>query len=132
MRAIVAGTRYFDDYRYLNEVLRYVFLTLQGEGYNINREVMEIVTNRDKGVAGLARLFSDVNRLELKIMYSGDAPSHLAHYVRNENMINYALEDPQIGVLVALHDEVSTITADLINQARMRGMRMFIFNPNKR
>lgn len=127
MRAVIGGSRYFDDFPFMSKVLKHIFLELQGEGYDISRDNLEIVTGRQKGAEGLARLYSDINKLELKIIYAPDAPGPNGYYVRNENMVNYAMEDNELGLLVAFHDGVSTITEDLIKQAQMRNIRTYVY-----
>lgn len=127
MRAVIAGSRYFDDYPFMNKVLRHVFLELQAEGYPIERELVEIVTGKQKGAEGLARLYSDVNKLELKIIYADADSGANGYYSRNKNMIEYANEDEDLGVLIAFHDGVSTITEDLIKQAQLNNVRTYVY-----
>lgn len=129
MRAVISGTRYYKDYypKFEAECMR-IFAQLHEEGFNISRDKLVIATGKLKGVEGLARLFTDMHNLPLRIIYSDGVTGPAATHIRNANMVEYAKEDPELGVVIAFHDGVSVVTEDLINLAQMENVRTYVVN----
>lgn len=142
MRAIIAGGRDFDDYDLLKKECIEIFKQLKSEGYNTNKNNLEIISGEAKGADTLGKRFGimfkldvvsfpakwddlDVEKCVIKTNKYGKYNA-LAGYNRNEEMAKYASEDEEIGVLIAFWDGKSTGTKSMIELAKEYGLRVFM------
>lgn len=128
MRVIIAGGRDFNDYEYLRKATLRAIKNLKEEGYNTKRQNVFIVSGKAKGADSLGEKFArqyDIGVVEFPADWS---IGKSAGYRRNTEMANYALEDNEIGVLIAFWDKKSRGTMHMIDIARSKGIRTFVFN----
>lgn len=142
MRMIITGSRDFNDFFLLEQECINVLKILKDEGYNITKNLIEIISGTAKGADTLGEKFADVygivkkrfpaewsnfNVVPCVIKYNKYGPYNaLAGHNRNRDMALYAKEDPELGVLIAFHDGKSKGTLDMIHKARKLGLRVFV------
>lgn len=120
IRIIVAGSREFDNYEMLNEVL---------EGYinNMNKENITIVSGRANGADRLGEVFAENHNLKLELFPADwQKYGNEAGFIRNGWMADFATEDGSHGVLFAFWNGVSNGTKDMINKAIMHDMEKHV------
>jgi len=119
-RIIVAGTREFNNYELLNEVL---------EGYinKMNKNNITIVSGKARGADTLGEVFAQNHGLkvaEFPADWQKYGPE--AGFIRNGEMAKYAVEDGSYGVLFAFWNGISNGTKDMINKAIMHDIEKHI------
>ena len=130
MRIIIAGSREFNDYRFLYKQCSEIFSKLSKEGLltgSINTDVknMEIISGGARGADKLGELFAKEHNIRIKrFIPDWDAQGKSAGFKRNEDMAKYAKEDN--GILIAFWDGESKGTGHMINLAKKYGLKVFI------
>lgn len=104
MKVVVAGTRTFDDYELLKQVLS-----------EPEHNITEIVSGRSKGADQLGERFAEENNIPLKL-FPADWSNlgRKAGPIRNEQMAEYA------DALIAFWDGESGGTRNMISQMQKR------------
>lgn len=155
LRVVIAGSRFFNDYKTLEKVtIKKLFelnkmypqlnlLTIDRENslYKINRENLEIISGMASGADSLAVQFAnnydlkliefpaDWDNLEVspcKIMENSYGRYNaLAGHNRNRAMAEYATSDGNFGVLILFWDGKSKGSKNMKNQAVIFGMKIF-------
>ena len=142
MRVIIAGGRDFDDYDLLKKECIKIFKQLKSEGYNTNRNNLEIISGEAKGADTLGKRFGIMFKLDVVsfpakwndltvekcVIKEGKYGKYnvLAGHNRNEEMAKYANKDHELGVLLAFWDGKSTGTKSMIELAKEYGLRIFV------
>lgn len=119
-RIIVAGSREFNNFEMLNEVL---------EGYisKMNKDSITIVSGRAKGADTLGEVFAENHGLNLaKFPADWEKYGNEAGFIRNGEMAKFATENGSHGVLFAFWDGKSNGTRDMINKATMNDIEKHI------
>lgn len=155
LRIVIAGSRFFNDYKTLEKVtIKKLFelnkmypqlnlLTIDRENslYKINRENLEIISGMASGADSLAVQFANNYSLKLvefpadwdnlevspcKIMENSHGRYNaLAGHNRNRAMAEYATSDGNFGVLILFWDGKSKGSKNMKNQAVIFGMKIF-------
>ena len=125
IRIIIAGSRDFNDYIKLKEAMHDII-----DGLNKNNENklnIKIISGTARGADKLGEKYA--NEYGYKVVrfipdWNGLGKS--AGYVRNAEMAKYAIENDNIGVLVAFWDGVSKGTKHMIDLANKHGLEVHI------
>lgn len=155
LRIVIAGSRFFNDYKTLEKVtIKKLFelnkmypqlnlLTIDRENnlYKINRENLEIISGMASGADSLAVQFANNYSLKLvefpadwdnlevspcKIMENSHGRYNaLAGHNRNRAMAEYATSGDNFGVLILFWDGKSKGSKNMKNQAVIFGMKIF-------
>lgn len=138
MRVIIAGGRDFYNYTLLKKECLKIFRQLKSEGYNTNRQNIEIISGEDTlgevfaiqfklDVISFPAKWNDLNveKCVIKTNKYGKYNA-LAGHNRNRNMAEYASEDEELGVLIAFWNGKSTGTKNMIELAEKYGLRVFV------
>jgi len=129
MRVIIAGSREFGDYELLNKECLRIFRELKSEGFNTDREVIEIISGGARGADSLGEIFGKAYGLKIKrFIPDWDGLGKRAGYVRNDEMAKFAKQDSQLGVLIACWNGVSKGTKHMIDLANKQSLRVYIVN----
>lgn len=137
VRVIIAGSRLFDDFRYLESKCHTVFHSLSKENIlsgHIKEDIsnMEIISGTAKGADKLGEIFAVKHNIKIK-RFPADWNTYgkRAGYIRNEQMAKYAISDDNYGVLIAFWDGESRGTKHMINLANKHGLKVYVFNYNE-
>lgn len=125
MRVIITGDRKFSDYNRLNKKCMDIFTQLKQEGYNTERSNLEILTSRAKGPERLSELFASNNKINVKIFNTVSAGGIYSAYEKSKLMVDYASQDPEVGVVIAFWNNTGIVVNDLINKAIGKELRVF-------
>lgn len=125
MRAIITGDRNFRDYSWLNKKCLDVFTQLKNEGYSTDRDALEIVTTRAKGPEKLAILFAANHNLRAKVINTVNSGGINAAYEKNDLMVDYVSQDPELGVLIAFWNNTGIVVNDLVNKCLAKNIKVF-------
>jgi hypothetical protein len=111
VRIIVAGSREFNNYKMLNEVL-------SGYVSGIEKDDITIISGRATGADTLGEKFAAEHNIKCE-MFPADWEKYgkEAGFIRNGEMAKFAIEDGSHGVLFAFWDGRSNGTKDMINKA---------------
>ncbi len=114
-KVIVAGSRDFNDYEFLEEIMN---------NY-LGGDIVEIVSGTAKGADSLGERYAKENGHNL-VQYKAEWSKYLqaAGFIRNEDMARHASE------LVVFWDGKSKGTKHMLQEARRRGLHveMFIYD----
>jgi len=124
MRVIIAGSRTFNNYKFLKANCLKIFRQLKAEGYDTKRETLEIISGTARGTDRLGEQFAEEFNLKVVRFPADWSLGRKAGYIRNEQMALYAKEDN--GVLIAFWDSVSKGTKLMIDLANEHGLRVFV------
>lgn len=118
-RVIVAGSRGFNDYKRMRDVLDEYFKEVN--------DVVEIVEGDARGADRLSECYAQLNGYSCKVM-PADWSRHgkSAGYIRNSAMADYAIADGCKGVLFAFWDGESRGTANMIEIANKKGLDVHV------
>lgn len=122
LRVIIAGSREFNDYELLK---REVSGIIQYD--HRPKELIKIISGTARGADQLGERFGTECGYEVK-RFPADW-THLknrAGYERNKQMAQYAVEDHNDGVLIALWDGESKGTRHMINLAEEFGLDTYV------
>ena len=111
MRTIIAGTRTLTDYALVVEAVK-------ASGFDIT----VVISGAARGIDRLGERWAENNGLPVE-RFPADWDTYLkaAGDIRNGEMVAVA------EALIAIWDGVSTGTANCIEQARERGLKVFVF-----
>jgi hypothetical protein len=122
VRIIIAGSRTFNDYKLLKESIYNIF-----KDKHIKRNDVRIISGTANGADKLGERYAQEFGLKLtKMSARWNEYGKSAGYVRNAEMAKYAVEDDNIGVLVAFWDGVSKGTKHMIDLANRYGLEVHI------
>lgn len=124
MRVIIAGSRTFNNYKFLKANCLKIFRQLKAEGYDTKRETLEIISGTARGTDRLGEQFAEEFNLKVVRFPADWNLGKKAGFIRNRQMALYAKEDN--GVLIAFWDGVSKGTKSMINLANKHGLRVFV------
>ena len=114
MKTIIAGPRNFSDY---NKLLK-VFLLYP----DLEKNITEIVSGKAKGVDTLGERWAIENKIPIKSFPADwNKYGNSAGPIRNLQMANYA------DALIALWDDISKGTGDMIEKAKNKGLKILIY-----
>ena len=115
MKVIIAGSRVFDDNRYLSIMCERIFGI---------REDIEIVSGGAKGADSLGERYAKERNLPLTIFPAEwNKYGKSAGYKRNSQMAEYS------DTLIAFWDGKSKGTQHMINLAENKGLEVHVYNP---
>ena len=118
VRIIVAGGRRFNDYDYL----RYMLDELIDGIY----DTVEIVSGHARGADSLGELYAKEHGLKLSVFKADwNQFGNAAGYIRNKQMLNYAMEE--YPIVAAFWDGESKGTKDMIERSRRAGANVMVF-----
>ena len=116
MRIIIAGSRNFEDYMYLEETMLKVIGSLEHKD-------IEIISGMAKGADKLGAAFAKHHGFKLKEMPADwTRYGNSAGYRRNAEMASYAIEDPE-SMLVAFWDGESKGTGHMVDLAKKHNIK---------
>jgi hypothetical protein len=120
VRIIVAGSREFNNYKMLNEVL-------SGYVSGIEKDDITIISGRATGADALGEKFAADHDIKCE-MFPADWENNGqdAGFIRNTQMAEFAIKDGNTGVLFAFWDGKSNGTRDMITKSIERGMDVHI------
>ncbi len=121
MRTIIAGSRSLDDLALVEQAVKL-------SGFVIT----EVVSGCAPGIDRRGEQWAKLNGIPLKRMPADwDGPQlKRAGHVRNLQMGDYAAEPDEqgeVGGLIAIYDGISSGTADMIDIARARRLKVYVF-----
>ena len=135
VEVIIAGSRDFNDYDYLEKSCHKIFYVLAKEynilTNNIKKDIsnMKIVSGTARGADSLGEQFAKKYNIKTK-RFPADWNTHgkSAGYIRNKRMAEYAVTDESTGILIAFWDGKSKGTQHMINLARKNNLITFVVN----
>lgn len=111
VRMIVAGSREYNNYEELSEILKYNIDRWTAQGFNI-----EIVSGCARGADSLGAKYGEEHNIKVKYMPADwDTYGKSAGYRRNADMLNYAKEE--YAVVFAFWNGTSKGTKNMIDIA---------------
>ena len=112
MKTIIAGSRSINSYAVVKKAIEESGL-----------EITEIISGHAKGVDSWGELYAQQNNIDLVIFPANwNKYGKSAGYKRNVKMADYA------DALIAVWDGVSKDTKHMIDIAKEKGLRVFIFD----
>lgn len=121
-RIIIAGSRTFNDYKLLKKSIYNLF-----KDRNIKKNNVRIISGTANGADKLGERYAQEFGLKLTKMYAQwNEYGKSAGYIRNEQMAKYAVEDDNLGVLIAFWDGISKGTKHMIDLANKHGLEVHI------
>lgn len=115
MKVIIAGCRHFGhpaDYELVEAAVR-------ESGF----EITEVVSGRARGIDRWASTYATRNRIPCRPFYAQwHMHGQVAGMVRNQAMADYA------DALIAVWDNRSRGTADMIDRARKQGLKVYVYD----
>lgn len=127
IRIIIAGSRDFNNFDYLDKIVLEVITNLKNEGYDTSRENLEIISGTARGADKLGEKFASKYNLKVVRFPADWSIGKAAGYIRNKEMAIYASQDKELGVLIAFWNG-SKGTKHMIDLANDKGLRVEIFN----
>lgn len=110
MKIIIAGSRTITDTKYLVEAME-----------EANFLITEIISGGARGVDKMGELFAEVMAIPLKLFPANwEKYGRNAGPIRNKQMMEYA------DALIAIWDEKSRGTLDMINQMRAANKKVYV------
>lgn len=126
MRIIIAGSREFRDYSFLESSVLKIVNELKELGYCISRDSVEIISGTAYGADRLGEVFAFNYGLKVKRFPANwEMFGKRAGYLRNSEMSKYAKQDNEIGVLIAFWNG-SRGTKHMIDLATKDGLKVYI------
>ena len=130
VRIIIAGSRDFKDFNYLEKCCLEVFYYLAKElkilsGNLIeDRDNVEIISGCARGADTLGEAFAEKYGLKVaRFPADWDTFGRSAGYIRNEQMAKYAVSDDSFGILISFWDGKSRGTKNMIDLAKKYGLK---------
>jgi hypothetical protein len=115
IKIIIAGSKTFNDFSYLENRLLDIARGLIKDGYKTHNNI-EIISGTARGADKLGENLAELYDLKLsKFPANWDLYGKSAGYIRNEEMAKYAKEDN--GILIAFWDGESKGTSHMIDLA---------------
>ena len=123
LRIIIAGSRDYNDYKYLKISMKNILERTSLEEVN----KIKIISGTANGADQLGERFAKQFKLEvIKFPAKWDLYGKHAGYIRNEEMAKYSMEDNNYGMLVAFWDGESRGTKHMINLANKHGLEVHV------
>lgn len=125
-RIIIAGSRGFNDYGYLEYVVNRYFTK-----YISDKNDVEIISGTAPGADRLGELYADRHGIKL-VRMPADWRKYgkSAGYKRNEEMAVFSVSDGFTGVLLAFWDGMSRGTKHMIDIAEKHEVKTYIIKIN--
>lgn len=122
IRMIIAGTRTFEDYNFLNKQIINVI-----NDENISLDNIRIISGHAKGADTLGEQFAEEHNFKLTVISADwDKYGKAAGSIRNEQMAQFATINDNKGILVAFWDGKSSGTKNMINIAKEYNIKTYI------
>ncbi len=122
IKVIIAGSRNFYDYFYVEEKLLLYF-----KENNIHSANIEIISGGARGADKIGEMFAKKFNVKLIIFPAQwDTYGKAAGMIRNQEMANYAIKGSDKAILFAFWDGQSRGTKGMINIAKKCGMEVII------
>ena len=121
LRVIIAGSRDFDDYKYLSETLK-SFIKEHPE-----RDII-IVSGMARGADKLGEQFAIENNLAIRRFFAKwDKYGKSAGYIRNNEMLDFIQQPNCESAVIAFWDGTSKGTKHTIDNARKRDIQTYVY-----
>lgn len=131
LRIIIAGSRGFNNFSLLKNDVSNI---ISDWNYQLNRipdlfNKIKIISGTARGADQLGEQYAKVMGYEIvKFPADWDKFGKSAGYRRNVEMAKYAVQDDNIGVLIAFWDNKSKGTKHMINLAEKYKLKTYIIN----
>ncbi len=126
LRVIIAGSRDFDDYLLLSNIIDNVLDVIKSKTENNN---IEIISGTARGADSLGERYAFEHGYKVKrFIPDWDGLGKRAGYVRNADMAKFACENGNQGMLIAFWDGKSKGTKHMIDLAKRYGLEVHIVN----
>ena len=127
LRAIIAGSRDFDDFPKLMNSSIEILTGISKKRDDLDR--IRIISGTARGADKLGEQYAKIAGYELsKFPADWDGLGKRAGYVRNAEMAKFAIEDDNYGVLIAFWDGQSRGTKHMIDLANKYGLEVHVVN----
>ncbi len=127
LRVLIAGSRYFNDYNYLEEVVDDILC--ENYIYNNRFDRIEIISGCYKGADQLGIKYAINRNYQLKrIPADWDSYGKKAGPIRNAEMARYLKKDDINGICICFWDGQSKGTSNMINVANNLEIPTYIIN----
>jgi hypothetical protein len=125
LRIIIAGSRSFYDYDFAKEKIDEVIAKYPNSS-------VEIISGGAKGADSLGIQYAQEHDIELTVYYAQWANyGKSAGFIRNTQMAQWAKERGSKGILIAFWDGESRGTSHMVNIAKKKKIKTYIFYPGK-
>lgn len=124
IKAIIAGSRRFEDFRYANSVFMNHLL------YNsIRPSDVEIISGGARGADRIGEMIAEAHGIKL-VRFPADWTTYgkSAGMIRNNQMADYAVSGSDEAILFAFWDGKSRGTKGMIDIAKRKGMSVVVSN----
>ena len=127
LRAIIAGSRDFDDFPKLMNSSIEILSEISKKRDDLDR--IRIISGTARGADKLGEQYAKIAHYELsKFPADWDGLGKRAGYIRNAEMAKFAVEDGNYGVLIAFWDGQSRGTKHMIDLAKRYGLEVHVVN----
>lgn len=124
MRCIIAGSR-----GYHGSTVGLIVRAVAASGFE--SEITEVISGCAKGIDLLGEIWAKSRKIKVtRFEADWDGLGKRAGYVRNQQMAEYAAQDPD-GSLIAIYDGSSPGTRSMIDLARKYELRVWIGHPKE-
>lgn len=131
LRIIIAGSRDFNDYEKLEEMMNKFFEHFYKYNKDEHYSCVKIISGTARGTDSLGERYAEEHGYEVvRFPADWDALGKRAGVIRNAEMAKYAAEDENEGVLVVFWDGKSKGTEHMINIAKRYDIQVY-FNSIK-
>ena len=121
-RIIIAGSRNFNDYPYLEYVVDRYF-----SKFVTDKQDVQIISGTAKGADSLGELYAEKHGIGvIRCPANWDKYGRAAGYRRNEEMAILSMSDGYTGVLLAFWDGLSRGTKHMIDLAEKHNVKVYI------
>lgn len=121
-RIIIAGSRNFNDYPYLEYVVDRFFSKFVSD-----KKDVQIISGTAKGADSLGELYAEKHGIGvIRCPSNWDKYGRAAGYRRNEEMAILSMSDGYTGVLLAFWDGLSRGTKHMIDLAEKHNVKVYI------
>lgn len=121
-RIIIAGSRNFNNYLYLEYVVDRYFAK-----FVTDKQGVQIISGTAKGADSLGELYAEKHGIEvIRCPANWDKYGRAAGYRRNEEMAILSMSDGYTGVLLAFWDGQSRGTKHMIDLAEKHNVKVYI------
>lgn len=121
-RIIIAGSRNFNNYPYLEYVVDRYFAK-----FVTDKQGAQIISGTAKGADSLGELYAEKHGIEvIRCPANWDKYGRAAGYRRNEEMAILSMSDGYTGVLLAFWDGLSRGTKHMIDLAEKHNVKVYI------
>ena len=125
LRAIIAGSRDFDDFPKLMNSCIDILFKITEQHSDLNK--IRIVSGTARGADQLGEQYAKITGYEVsRFPADWDGLGKRAGYVRNAEMAKYAMADGNYGVLIAFWDGKSKGTKHMIDLANRNGLEVHV------